>query len=56
MSEIDIEAELPEDFDDLNPEEKVSKLEELKDKLDADDDAGALKLRIVEELISQYQG
>lgn len=51
---MEIESELPEDFEDLSSEEKVEELESLKQELDTDTDAGALKKRIVEELIRNY--
>lgn len=51
---MDIEAELPDDFDELPADEKVEKLESLKEELDTETDAGALKKRIVEELIRNY--
>lgn len=53
---MDIESELPEDFDQLPPDEKIEHLEELKAELDVDTDSGALKRRIVEELIRNYSG
>lgn len=51
---MEIEAELPENFDELSDEEKVEELEKLKEELDEDSDAGAIKKRIVEELIRDY--
>ena len=51
---MDIEAELPEDFDELSGEEKVEKLEELKQEFSGDSDADRIKKRMVEELIRKY--
>jgi acyl-CoA-binding protein len=51
---MDIESELPEDFEDFSDEEKVEALEEIKDGFDEDTDSGFLKKRMVEELISNY--
>lgn len=51
---MDIEAELPSDFDQLSPEEKVEKLEGIKDNFDQSTDGGMLKKRLVEELIRKY--
>ena len=51
---MEIEAELPDNFDQLPDSEKIEHLEELKDDLDVDTDSGALKKRIIEELIRKY--
>lgn len=51
---MDIESELTEDFEDLPAEEKVKELEALKRQIDDSTDAGALKQRIVEELVREY--
>ncbi len=51
---MNIESELPEDFEELPAEEKIEELEKLKQEIDTETDAGALKKRIVEELIRNY--
>ncbi|MFQ3275505.1 MAG: hypothetical protein ACI9LV_000589 [Candidatus Nanohaloarchaea archaeon] len=51
---MDIESELPEDFEDLSDEEKVESLEDIKDDFDEETDSGLLKKRMVEELINSY--
>lgn len=51
---MDIEAELPDDFEELSDEKKVEELERLKDRLD-DSQSGMLKERMVEELIRNYR-
>jgi hypothetical protein len=51
---MDVESELPEDFEELPDEKKVEELEALKRQIDDATDAGALKKRIVEELIRKY--
>lgn len=52
---MDIEAKLPEDFDELPDDKKVEELEALQDEIDGGTDAGAIKQRIVEELIRNYR-
>lgn len=52
---MEIEAELPEDFDDMSDGRKVEELESLKDDIDGSTDAGAVKERILEELIRSYR-
>ncbi|MFB6147851.1 MAG: hypothetical protein ABEJ66_03120 [Candidatus Nanohaloarchaea archaeon] len=52
---MEIEAELPDDFDALEDSEKVKKLEELREEVDSSTDAGAVKERIIEELIRNYR-
>lgn len=54
MLAMDIESELPEDFDELSDEEKIEELEELRQRIDDSGDAGAVKKRIVEEMIRTY--
>lgn len=51
---MDIEAELPEDFDSLSAEEKVSELQELKKRFEEEDE-NLIKIRMIEELISNYR-
>lgn len=51
---MDIESELPDDFEDLSDEEKVEELEHLRDNFDEDSDSGIIKQRMVEELIRNY--
>lgn len=51
---MDIEAELPEDFDELSNEEKIEELEKLEQQLDNSSDADLIKKRMVEELIRKY--
>lgn len=46
---MDIEAELPEDFESLPPREKVEELEALVERTDS-----ALKKRMLEELLEHY--
>ncbi|MFB6204601.1 MAG: hypothetical protein ABEJ75_03070 [Candidatus Nanohaloarchaea archaeon] len=46
---MEIEAELPEDFDELPAEQKVEELEALLDRTDS-----AMKSRMLEELIEHY--
>lgn len=53
---MDIETELPEDFDSLTDEEKVEELEGLKQNFTGNSDSEVLKKRIVEELIRKYSG
>lgn len=52
---MDIESLLPNDFDELNSEEKVKHLESILDKFDESTDTGVLKKRMVEELIRNYK-
>jgi hypothetical protein len=51
---MDIESELPDDFEDFSDEEKVEALKDIKDSFDEDTDSGLLKKRMVEELINSY--
>lgn len=51
---MNIEAELPDDFNELSDEEKVAHLEQLERKIDDSDDAGAVKKRMIEELKRKY--
>lgn len=51
---MNIEAELPDDFDELSDKEKVKELDKLLEKIDDSDDAGAVKKRMVEELKRKY--
>lgn len=51
---MNIEAGLPEDFDEMSPEEKVEELEKLEDRLDGDDDSAFVKKRMIEELKRSY--
>ncbi|WP_414836357.1 hypothetical protein [Candidatus Nanohalococcus occultus] len=51
---MNIEAELPEDFDELSDEKKVEELEELEKKIDDTDDAGMVKKRMIQELKRNY--
>lgn len=52
---MNIEAELPDDFDNLSSEEKIKELNELEDQLEGDDDSTVLKRRMVEELKRSYK-
>lgn len=54
FSFMDIESELPDNFDELSNDKKVEELEELKGRLDDNSDSGAIKKRIIEELIRKY--
>ncbi|MFB6245585.1 MAG: hypothetical protein ABEJ03_04540 [Candidatus Nanohaloarchaea archaeon] len=51
---MNIESELPEDFDSLSEDEKVARLLELEDRFDDSTDEGAIKRCMVEELIRKY--
>lgn len=51
---MNIESELPEDFDQMSDDDKVEALEELLDELQGDSDSDVLKRRMVEELIESY--
>jgi hypothetical protein len=51
---MDIEPELPEDFDQLPDEEKIEELEDLKERFEAEDES-PVKIRMIEELISSYE-
>jgi len=51
---MNIEAELPEDFDKLSSEEKVKELDKLQDRLDGDDDSTVLKRKMIQELKRTY--
>lgn len=51
---MNIEAELPEDFDELSKEEKIEELEKLEESLEGDDDSTVLKKRMIEELKRSY--
>jgi len=52
---MNIEAELPDDFDELSSEEKINKLDELEDQLEGDDDSTVLKKRMIQELKRSYR-
>lgn len=52
---MNIQSELPEDFDELSEDEKVEKLESIREGFDEESDSGLLKKRMVEELIRSYQ-
>lgn len=52
---MEIESELPADFEELNQDEKVEELEKVLDNIDRDSDSGALKARMIEELIKEYR-
>lgn len=51
---MDIEAELPDDFENLSNESKVEELQKLKEKLGSDQ-TDILKERMIEELIRNYK-
>lgn len=51
---MDIESELPNNFDQFSDEKKVEELKDLKSQLDDSSDSGRLKKRIIEELIRKY--
>lgn len=51
---MDIEAELPDNFEELSKEQKIRELQSLKEKL-GDDQTDMLKKRMVEELIRSYK-
>jgi len=51
---MDIESELPDNFEQLSNEEKVEALEQIKDDFDEETDSGFLKKRMVEELVENY--
>ncbi len=52
---MDIESELPEDFEDFSTDRKIQELEKLESNLDSSTDSGAIKKRMVQELIRHYQ-
>lgn len=52
---MEIESELPDNFDDLSQDEKINELERVLDDVDRDSDSGALKARMIEELINKYK-
>lgn len=52
---MNIEAELPNDFDELSSEEKIKELDKLEDRLEGDDDSTILKRRMVQELKRSYR-
>lgn len=51
---MNIESELPDDFNDLSDEKKVAHLERLERKIDDSDDSGAVKKRMIQELKRKY--
>ncbi|WEL23257.1 hypothetical protein [Candidatus Nanohalovita haloferacivicina] len=51
---MNIEAELPENFDELSDEEKISELEQLKKEFEEQDES-PVKIRMIEELKASYQ-
>lgn len=51
---MEIETELPDNFETLGNSEKIDHLEDLKEEINSDSDTGALKKRFVEELIRKY--
>lgn len=52
---MEIESELPENFDELSNSKKVEELENLLEKVDDESDSGLIKSRMIEELIRNYQ-
>jgi len=52
---MNIESELPEDFEDLAEERKVDELEKIRNSFDTGKDSGLIKKRMVEELIRSYR-
>lgn len=52
---MNIEAELPNDFDELGSEEKIKELDKLEERLEGDDDSTILKRRMVQELKRSYR-
>lgn len=52
---MNIEAELPENFDQLSSEEKIEELDKLEDSLEGDDDSTFVKKRIIQELKRSYK-
>jgi len=53
---MNIESQLPEGFDDMSDKDKVRELKSLIQEIDENSDAGAVKKRIVEEMIREYSG
>lgn len=51
---MDIETELPNDFEEREITEKIDLLENLKQEVDDSNDSGALKKRLIEEMIRKY--
>ncbi len=52
---MEIEAALPDKFEELSREKKIEELESLKQQFDSETDAGAIKTRMIEELIRKYR-
>ena len=52
---MNIEAELPDDFDELSPKEKIEELDDLEDQLEGEDDSTVLKRRMIQELKRSYR-
>lgn len=52
---MNIEAELPKDFDELSAEEKIEELDKLENQLEGDDDSTVLKKRMIQELKRSYK-
>jgi hypothetical protein len=51
---MNIETELPEDFESFSNEKKIQELERLKMELSDSEDSQALKKRLIEEMIRTY--
>lgn len=52
---MNIEAELPKNFDELSSDQKVEELDKLEQQLEGDDDSTVLKKRMIQELKRSYR-
>lgn len=52
---MNIEAELPSNFDELSTSEKIEELDNLEARLEGEDDSTILKKRMVQELKRSYR-
>jgi len=52
---MDIESELPDEFDSFSTEKKIKELERLEEVFDEETDSGIIKKRMVQELVRHYK-
>jgi hypothetical protein len=52
---MNIEAELPKNFDELRSDQKIEELDKLEKQLEGDDDSTVLKKRMIQELKRSYR-
>jgi hypothetical protein len=52
---MNIEAELPKNFDELSSDQKIEELDKLEKQLEGDDDSTVLKKRMIQELKRSYR-